>query len=526
MSVSELFITIAIVLVVGVIAIGIHRLMFKKSIVFRLIAVMTFPLISSIIIAVTVGTLGFLNFIWAAPTIVVIITVAFEVIAKMLQKPLKEMMNAINSLSAGNVDVTYNEKFQKGEHELAIVMRQMNLLTKELKNIASFATQVGKGNLNVEYTLLSETDSLGQSMLDMRANLQQAEAEKEERRQEDERRNWVTHGIAKFADLLRSNNDNIEELSNSIISNLVKYIGANQGGIFILNDDDPQNPVLEMKACYAYERRKFLQKTIGLGEGLVGTCFLERESIYMTCLPKDYINITSGLGEDTPRALLIVPLKVNEEVYGIVEIAAFKEFEPHVREFVEKVSESIASTIGSVKINLRTNKLLVQTKFQAEEMANQEEELRQNMEEMQATQEEMFRREAELKETLEKMLAVQDAGEEKEYEMKQFYDAIFASNNVVELSSDAVITNVNQNLLNLFNADRSVFIGKHASAILGDEATGAAWSSLRQGRYYEDVQTPDTGSGKKMQIRQKFMPICNRQGVLLRVLLLVFPENA
>ena len=319
---------------------------------------------------------------------------------RMNKRPLSEMMNVVKSLSEGNVNVTCDEKFKKGDHELAQVMRLLSKLTEALKNIAAFAGNVGKGNLNSEYELLSENDILGSAMLDMRANLLQAEAEKEERQHEDERRNWVTHGIARFSELLRANGDNIEELCNSIVSNLVKYTGANQAGIFILNDDDDENPVLELKACYAYERRKFLQKTILPGEGLLGACFLERESIYMTSLPQDYVHITSGLGGAAPKALLIVPLMVNGKICGIIEIAAFKEFEPHVREFIEKISESIASTIASVKVNIRTSKLLAQTRLQAEEMANQEEELRQNMEEMQATQEEMRRREAELTKAL------------------------------------------------------------------------------------------------------------------------------
>jgi len=468
MSNTVIITTILIGLLVGALAVGIQWLKYKKSIVFSIAAIMVFPIIIGCATGLFLGARGVVHFWWGGPLVVIVTTIALEIVGKMLKKPLNEMVHTVKSLSEGDVDVVFDEKLHESKHELSLVMRQLAKLTESLRNIAAFANHVGKGELNSEYTLLGEKDDLGKAMLDMRANLQEAEAEKEVRHQEDERRSWITQGMAKFADLLRANNDNIEELCHSIVSNLVKYIRANQAGIFILNDDDGQNPVLELKACYAYERRKYLEKTINLGEGLVGTCFLERQSIYMTHLPKDYIHITSGLGDDTPRALLIVPLKVNEEVYGIIEIAAFTEFEPHVREFVEKVSESIASTIGSVKVNIRTNKLLEISKVQAEEMANQEEELRQNMEEMQATQEEMRRREAELQIVLKK-----SQNSEKEFREKtHWYEALLDAFEETPIS----VTDMNKKI---------TFLNKAALSILGTtkEAT--------MGRYCGDVWNVD-----------------------------------
>ncbi len=521
MSNSVLFTGVLLILAAGVGAVGLARLLFKKSIVFSIVAIMTFPILNAVIMGLIVGARGLIHLVWAAPYAVAVIFLAYGIIANIMQKPLNEMFNTVDSLSSGDVDITFNEKFQKGGHELARVMRRLCKLTESLKNIVVFADHIGKGELNTEYELLGEKDTMGKSMLEMRSNLQEAEKEKEKRRQEDERRNWVTVGLAKFAELLRANNDNIEELCRSIISNLVKYIGANQGGIFILNDEDPERAVLELKACYAYERRKYVEKTINLGEGLVGTCFLERQSIYMTKLPKDYIHITSGLGDNTPRALFISPLIVNEEIYGVMEIAAFTEFEPHVREFIEKVAESIASTIGSVKINIRTNKLLEISKIQSEEMAGQEEELRQNMEEMQATQEEMRRRESELSGTLEKMKELQRQSEEKEFEAGRLYESIVKTFHAVEFSANGTLISIDKKVLGIFgNASESDFVGHSFVETYPDGETKGTqvWGKLLSGEQvttYTDLdQTP---------VKLEYLPIFNKENVLQRVLTMVIP---
>lgn len=177
------------------------------------------------------------------------------------------------------------------------------------------------------------------------------------------------------------------DFSNVVIKNLVRYLEANQGAIFIINDEN----MIELTAAFAYERRRSLEKQIQIGEGIVGRCVQENETIYMTDIPENYINITSGLGQDTPGCLLVVPLKLNEEVFGVVEIASFKEFGKYQVDFVEKIGESIASTIQRVKINISTSKLLKESEDKSNRLAEQEEEMRQSIEEMQAAQEQTMR---------------------------------------------------------------------------------------------------------------------------------------
>jgi GAF domain-containing protein len=259
--------------------------------------------------------------------------------------------------------------------------------TKRVDTLSNFIEAMATGNYSVQLET-EKNDELSATLVTMRDKLKM-------NAEEDQRRNWATSGLAQIGELLRATTRTSSDLYDGIIKFVVKYTRSNQGGLFIINDDDAQNSYLELVACYAFERKKFLTKRVDPGQGLVGQCFLEKERIHLREVPQDYIRITSGLGGENPKSCLLVPLRVNDAIYGVLELASFNLYADFEIELVEKLAETIASTISSVKINESTRMLLERTQQQAEEMKSQEEEMRQNMEELSATQEEMQRKEGE-----------------------------------------------------------------------------------------------------------------------------------
>ncbi len=326
--------------------------------------------------------------------------------------------------------------------EIAEISISLQKLTEGLKKTTAFAEEIGNEKFNTDYSPLSDEDVLGNSLLQMRQNLQEAKIKDEKREKEDYVRKWVSDGVTKFAEILRQTTKDINELSGNVIKNLVAYLNANQGGVFLYNDDDKKDIHLELIASYAYNKERKKKKKIFLGEGLIGTCAIEKAPIYMTDIPNDYITITSGLGGANPRSLFILPLKLEDQVLGIIEIASFNKFEEHEREFIEKVTESIASTLSITKINQRTTKLLAQSQKQTEEMHAQEEEMRQNLEELKATQEESNRR---------------------ELEMNGMLSSINNSMLISELSIDGYIIEANEALLKVLNLTENKYLGHNVS---------------------------------------------------------------
>ncbi len=271
----------------------------------------------------------------------------------------------------------------------------IDMLVSNLKLAADFISRITSGEYDISWKGLNtdnaqlNTDNIAGKLTAMRDQMKLVKAE-------DERRIWTSQGLSDFAAIIRKNQHDFKSLSEELVRNIVKYLDAQMGGLFILNDDDRDHIFLELKGCFAYERIKTVEKHIEPGTGLVGQCFLEGETIYMTNVPQDYVNITSGLGDARPECVLIVPLKLNDRIEGVIELASLQPFASHEIDFIEKLGESLASAITTVKSAENTRILLEQSQQQSEEMRAQEEEMRQNMEELQATQEQMERKNDEI----------------------------------------------------------------------------------------------------------------------------------
>ena len=411
-----------------------------------------------------------------------------------ITKPVNFLKNIIIKLGRG--ELVEEKQGNLSNDEIGEMAVAMDNLVAGLKGTSLFAENIGNGNYKTDFKPLSEHDVLGNALINMRDNLSKVA-------EDDKKRNWATEGMAKFGEILRNNTNDLIKLSDEIIGNLVKYLKANQGALYIVDEtNEGEDPTMTMKACYAWDKKKFLNHKIYRGEGLAGQAWQEGDTVYLTEVPQSYIKIASGLGDANPTSVLIVPLKVNDQIFGVVELASFSEFQDFEKEFVQKIAETIASTISTVKINARTQRLLEESQEMTEQMRAQEEEMRQNMEELQATQEEMQRSQAETDSTL---------------------SAIHSSQSVAEYATDGSLTKVNSNYLELFGYTQDEVVGEHHRLFTtkddkNSEEYRQFWKDLAQGYPKKGVYKRINRKGEVITVRSSFSTIKNLSGDVVKVM--------
>ncbi|HEY9045834.1 MAG TPA: GAF domain-containing protein [Ohtaekwangia sp.] len=332
----------------------------------------------------TVTTANALLLTFFIGTIIFVFTFS-QYLGNMIARPILQTKDTLMKISEGElppVDV------KAGKDEIGNMLTSLKTLVYNLTNLRSFTTDVGKGNFDTEVKIFNNQGAIAESLLLMRDNLKQSALK-------EQRAAWVSQRVAEAGKIMRQKHESRAALYDTAIQFVVRSMTASQGSLFIIADDDAEK--LNLVSCYAYERKKFLEKTIYFGSGLVGQACLERDMVYLTDVPHDYVKITSGLGTASPNNLVILPLIHNDIVQGVIEVASFSKLKPHELEFFKQFGDLMASEIANEKVNAQTRYLLEKSQQQAEELRSQEEEMRQNMEELQATQELMQRQMREVK---------------------------------------------------------------------------------------------------------------------------------
>ncbi len=439
----------------------------------------------SLILGISILSIGILSFIFPNQYVIAALTVNSLIMAFLLARSYKKKLSYLLSITESINNGELPE--EKEDQHIAGLTTPLRSLHYKMEETVDFVKNLGDENYTFKY--IDAESKVGSTLVNL--SKQQNEYAQEERK-----RSWKNEGLAKFSEILRMDDQDTKAMSYSILSNLIQYTEVNQGGFFIADEEDGKR-YMEMTACYAYDRKKFIDVRIGEGQGLLGQVMLEKETIYLTDIPSDYVHITSGLGEATPKNVIIIPLISNDQFYGAIELASFDILESYKVDFLNELAENIAAAVASIKINENTRKLLQESQLMSQELQSREEEMKQNMEELQATQEEMTRNQAEL---------------------NGLFSAIDLSQGLAEFDEHGLLLSANDKLLQTLEYSTDDLKGKQTELL--PERGSDDWIQLKQGKNVRNEFRINTKSGREVWLNGDYSAVLNSQGDFKKILML------
>ncbi|RKZ39306.1 MAG: hypothetical protein DRQ49_11920 [Gammaproteobacteria bacterium] len=291
-------------------------------------------------------------------------------LGKALSEMIQRLWNiaAISEAIAGG-DYNYGRIEVKGQRDR--LAQSMNTMLENLSEVVSQVNKISHGDYTSNIAPKSDQDILGIALQKMNQRLREMSAE-------NDKQNWIKTGQYELSKTMRGDLE-LVVLSRKTLTFLAKYLSAQVGALYLYNE---KNEELKLIATYAFKKRKSLNDSFKIGEGLIGQAALEREMISITEIPEDYTRIISAVGEAVPRNVVVIPFIYEEKLEGVIELGAFQAFPDTALEFLQMTMENIAIVINSSQSRTRMKELLEETQTQAEELTAQQEELKQSNEEL------------------------------------------------------------------------------------------------------------------------------------------------
>jgi HAMP domain-containing protein/CheY-like chemotaxis protein/signal transduction histidine kinase len=234
-------------------------------------------------------------------------------------------------------------------------------LTTQVRAIAEVATAVTRGDLSrsIQVEARGEVADLKDNINEMIRNLK-------ETTQKNAQQDWLNTNLARFTRLLQGQRD-LNAVTTLILSELAPLVSAHHG-VFYMMDSQDHDARLRMIASYGYRSSRKLPTSFLPGEGLVGQCALEKQRIWLTNVPRDYIQVSSGLGAAPPTNIVVLPILFEQQVKAVIEIASLDRFTETHLWFLDQLMESIGVVLNTIEANSRTESLLTQSQSLAQEL--------------------------------------------------------------------------------------------------------------------------------------------------------------
>ena len=240
-------------------------------------------------------------------------------------------------------------------------------LTSQVRAIADVSTAVTKGDLTRSINVEAQGE-----VLQLKDNVNQMIANLKETTHKNTAQDWLKTNLAKFSGMMQGQR-NIDSVAQLITSELTPLVDAQHSGFFIL--EGGADPELKLIASYGFSTRKTLVSSYKLKESLIGQCAFEKKRILLTNVPADFIQIQTGLGEGTPKNVVVLPVLFEGETKAVIELASFQTFSQNQLIFLDQLMDSIGVILNMISSSMRTEELLQELKRSNAELEAQAGEL-------------------------------------------------------------------------------------------------------------------------------------------------------
>ncbi|WP_052191271.1 response regulator [Luteibacter sp. 9133] len=247
-----------------------------------------------------------------------------------------------------------------------------------------------------------------------------------------QRSEWLQAGQLELASVMRGD-QGTDELGANVLAFLARFLNAQAGALFV-----NAATFFERIGVYGLAPGHDTVERFLPTEGLLGQAAAEQRMLVVNDVPDGYLSVGSALGKEKPRQLVMLPVLVDGEVNGVLELGFFRPIDDDALTLLDEVASDIGVALRSATYRAELSRLLEETRRQSDSLQHQSEELRASNEELEEqsralkqSQHELEQQQAELEQTNAHL-------EEQASQLEVQRDDLYRANEQIEAKAEEV----------------------------------------------------------------------------------------